>query len=75
MATEKKFTIEFSKTELQTICNAILNFALPAYAQDLRRHTAALKKWDGKGKAPKMPIQLNADKAKDIAKFLERQYR
>lgn len=74
MAKDNKITIEFSKSEIQTICNAILNFALPAYAQDLRNYNLKLKKWDGKEKTkPKIPIALNADKAQDIANFLKRQ--
>lgn len=74
MAKNEKITIEFSKREIKTISNAILNFALPAYAQDLRNYNLKLKKWDGKEKTkPKMPITFDADNARDIANFLKRQ--
>ena len=70
----KKIVVEFSEYEIKVICNAILNFALPSYAADLRSYNNKLKKWNGNEKTkPKMPITLNADKAKDLAIFLKNQ--
>lgn len=70
----KKILIELSDYEINVISNAILDFALPAYASDLRSYKSKLKNWNGNEKTkPKMPITLNAEKAKDLAIFLKRQ--